>query len=227
MAPFSNPLGPNDPAISAQRAANQHIQSFIDNAAHHSAKLGKPVRCKAGCFQCCREPVMAELNEVRLIVSTLTPAQVLDLGPMVEKWWREFFAARLHELPNPQDDDFVARDGLYSYRAANLWCPLLRDGMCSVYQERPISCRMHNAVGNPKHCGDEKKRRKQLFMMTREDAGAVADTMGIACQSAAMALFQYDYLGIWLGHLLLGKSERSGAGADVIVRQTDPRGAPK
>lgn len=204
------------------REAQKFVQRFIDAAAEKSRRMGKPVTCKAGCFHCCREPLTVELEEARLIVSTMSEAERAEVAPKVQAWWDGFFAG-LHLEPSPIDMEAAAPGVvLYRYRAAMLWCPLLKDGLCGKYAVRPIGCRVHNVIGNPKHCADDDKRRKQLFMQTKEDAAVMSYAMGIQCQAAPKAFFAYDYLGVWLGHLLLGKTQRSAAARDLLITQREP-----
>lgn len=40
----------------------------------------------------------------------------------------------------------------YKLSFADKQCSLLKDGMCSVYEDRPIVCRLHNSTGDPKLC---------------------------------------------------------------------------
>ena len=102
------------------------------------------------------------------IVEHIADAQRAAVAAKVETWWREFFARGFHALPAPTD--CVGTSMLERYRAALLWCPLLKDGLCSAYASRPSSW-AHAAVGSPARCQDDKKRLKQKFLSTVDHAG--------------------------------------------------------
>lgn len=62
-------------------------------------------------------------------------------------------------------------------------------------------------------------RKRQIFLDTDDDSKAAVGA-GIYAHLAGdsgHALLQFDHLGVWLGHLLLGKTERSEGGTDIEV----------
>lgn len=202
--------------------AHAYIDRFMAHVAKSAAAKGRPASCKGpGCFWCCKEPVYAEREEAKHIVSQLTPAARTALVPKVQAWWDKFFSSGLCEMPHP--DEIKGKGWMIRYRAQNLWCPMLKDGKCSDYERRPASCRYHIASGSPKRCEDDHLRLKQHFITTDQHGNANATALGMLCQSAPTALFEFDHLGIWLGHLLLGKTERSAGAQNILLRQTDPQ----
>lgn len=199
-----------------------YIDTYLSRTRLETAKLGKPVSCKAGCFHCCREMVYAEKEEVRYLVSQIKPEDLAQITEKAAQWWAQFFNGIHNMVPNTTSTDYDAKQGLWAYRAANIWCPLLKDGLCSQYENRPASCRMHYAVGSWRRCEDDEKRKKQLFVNADQDGAMMVGALHILCQNAYTAVFSYDHLGVWLGHFLLGKTERSAGAIDQIVNQTDP-----
>lgn len=193
-------------------------QAFVDGIrAHIVEHSARPVTCKAGCFHCCREPVYADREEAVHIIEGIDDRT--ELTAAVQKWWDAFFGNGLETIsPHEQTDN----RGLMRYRAARLWCPLLKEGLCSHYSRRPIACRLHLATGSAIRCADDKLRNTQKFAQLQENVDAMREAMRIECDNAPQALFQYDHLGVWLAHLLLGKTERTAAGRDLLVTQTDP-----
>lgn len=207
-------MAPRNPV----EAAHAGLDRFLVAAAAKSAEQGRPVTCKAGCFHCCKEPVWVEINEARHIAERFSGEAREQLKIRAAKWWDRFFGHQ-HESDLPPRKQSGA--DLVQYLSENIWCPLLQNGLCSVYSSRPMGCRMFNAVGSPSRCADPNKRLTQKFLATDRDPAAMLQAVGELCQFAPRAFFQYDHLGIWLGHILLGKTERSESGEDMIVTSTE------
>lgn len=195
------------------------LDRFLDAAKTKSAELGRPVTCKKGCFHCCREPVWVEIEEARNIAAQFTGEARERLKERVQIWWDQFMAGKFNDDPPTRDQNGKE---LMHYLGAGIWCPLLQDGLCSVYEQRPTGCRMFNAIGKPSRCADLTKRPHQKFMETDKDGEVMATALGIQCQRASKALFQNDHLGVWLAQILLGKTERSNSAQDMLITQTDP-----
>lgn len=212
--------------------AYAYVDTFMAKAAAKSAAQGKPVTCRgAGCCGCCKEPVYAEREEVREIVRAMTPAQRARAQDRTAQWWALFMAggfSEADETVEPKEDrkkDFVF---LTKYRAAMLWCPLLGvHGECTAYATRPLSCRYHNATGNPRNCEDDERRPRQVYMTMQEMPKVNAAALGMMAQNAPQMLFEFDHLGVLLGHELLGETLSSKAKKILIVKQTDPRDEPR
>lgn len=115
------------PALAASQKRQDAMAGLI------ASTLTPPLACKAGCFYCCHYKVGARAEEVFQIVDYVRT---------------KFSAPRLQRL---QED--VARNAATmrsktneEQLAANLPCPLLDNGQCSVYAVRPASCRKFHAT---------------------------------------------------------------------------------
>src|SRR5690348_7613667 len=137
------------------------VKELMQFADVHIARLikkdpnAKPPCCR-GCFHCCREPVYATLSEVRLILSKLSDGERESLKLKLLEWRQKYRESGfvLVNLPNA-----------FKYRALNLWCPFLSGGDCSIYEDRPISCRLHVAYESREGCEDDTLRKKQKFAL--------------------------------------------------------------
>lgn len=85
------------------------------------------MECEVGCDSCCYRYVMA------------TPVDVLSIFDHIQSWGAEAKAALVAKLEayvkqsQPEaEEDFVR------FKEP---CPLLEDGKCSIYEQRPLSCR--------------------------------------------------------------------------------------
>ena len=121
--------------------------------------------CAKGCSACCSERLQTTREEAALIWATLSAERRAELTPAIRAWARRFEAAE--EGLDNKGNKAVA------YRRLNLVCPLLRDGLCSVYDVRPLGCRLHTAVGPRVRCEDLQQRPHQTFAVA-EHAGVVA-----------------------------------------------------
>lgn len=112
--------------------------------------------CRHGCFHCCKEPVYSARSEVAWILETLTPVEKLQLAEKLRPILAKLLESGLanEHMPNA-----------FQYRSHNLWCPLLaQDGTCSVYEHRPMACRLHVARKAEQYCANDELRPKQEFV---------------------------------------------------------------
>ncbi|BBK38880.1 hypothetical protein STAQ_39580 [Allostella sp. ATCC 35155] len=87
----------------------------------------EPVACRAGCNYCCHQVVSARAPEIFLL------ARAVAAQPPEQ---RTVLAARVREAAAAVDGMTVAER-----HRRNLPCPLLEDGRCAVYADRPLACR--------------------------------------------------------------------------------------
>jgi len=148
-----------------KRAHKTHDEK-LQMVRQQRARDGEPVviSCHRKCFACCKEPVYAFIDEVRYISESVTNEQRAEVTERTKEWLEKF-----------KQTDFPNQDlpNVFEYRAANLWCPFLKNGLCTVYDRRPLGCRSHMAVGPAKDCDDDERRRKQKFI-------SVPDIMNLA-----------------------------------------------
>jgi Fe-S-cluster containining protein len=159
------------------------------------ARQGEPVclTCRKGCSACCSEQVIPTHAEVMLIVSTLDAEERAELTLRVQEW-----LARAQEIgleafcgPEPQFD-------ATTYRKFHLECPLLKDGLCSVYEHRPLSCRMFLTGGPREACEDLELRPRQKFLTIVELNNTAYEAMVGAAQRAGFTSLGLSHLGYLL-----------------------------
>ena len=112
-------------ALAAQRTCQDTSQTFDLGA---MARLA----CKDGCDYCCYPPVSAVVPEVANIV-----AYVLSQLPEAEQ---QRLSKRVAEV-YAQVDRMTGEERA----AANVACPYLERGRCSIYPVRPLACRGFNS----------------------------------------------------------------------------------
>ncbi|BBK40594.1 hypothetical protein STVA_06140 [Allostella vacuolata] len=87
----------------------------------------EPVACRAGCNYCCHQVVSARAAEIFLLARAVRALPPDAAGPM---------AARIRAAAETTRDMAVAER-----HRRNLPCPILEDGRCRLYADRPLACR--------------------------------------------------------------------------------------
>lgn len=157
---------------------------------------GRPIRitCTKGCAACCEELLHVSELETRLIVESLTDPQKEELRQRVQQW--------LDQVGDRLDER--EPDGL-EYRSWRIPCPLLKNGLCSVHEKRPLKCRSHLTDGPRQACEDLALRATQRFIDIPELKSAVGDRLLHAHVAAGYKEFKFGHLGMMLAdHLGLG-----------------------
>jgi len=154
---------------------------------------GRPIRltCSKGCAACCEELLHVSELETRLIVDSLSDTQKEDLRQRVLQW--------LEQVGDRLDDR--EPDGL-EYRSWRIPCPLLKNGVCSVYDKRPLRCRSTLTDGPRQACEDLSLRPTQRFIEIPELKSAVAERLLQAHLAAGYKEFKFGHLGMMLADCL-------------------------
>lgn len=179
------------------------IQEIIDyvNAGTKAAFARGPNNshcCSQGCYHCCKEPAYASESEMRYALELLSPDELSEVREQAENWLRDFLASDIINAPEPS---------AFKYRALCLYCPLLKDGNCRVYERRPLACRLHYATGSPEGCKDDAKRAFQKFALF---PGLMEKVMNYKVgQMQPGDKEEHDHIGLMLAKILLGKEMRS------------------
>ncbi len=122
-------------AANALKWTDEAIQKFTS---HKS--LSEPIDCKPGCHYCCfNQPVV-------------TPPEALLLGHHVEQTFTHQEKQELiHRITNVVEiTNSKSLDEIAMLRY-ELSCIFLKDGMCMVYQVRPVVCRTCTSI-SAEHC---------------------------------------------------------------------------
>jgi len=105
------------------------IDEISPSMAHGLAEqLGEKIGCREGCNVCCNMSVSALDVEVDRIVARIVTLPIEQRDEILARV-RAGVRAGLHRMGSTER---------YAQRTP---CPLLLDGKCSVYEDRPIACR--------------------------------------------------------------------------------------
>ncbi len=160
-----------------------------------------PVTCTRGCSACCDEPLKVLEGEVDSILAGMTAEEKEDLKPRVLAWVNAAKAAKLNSVVEFSDRDLIVdgkRVNAYAYRALKLTCPLLKDGSCTAYANRPMGCRAFIACGPRSMCEDLAQRPHQKFVQIPELDDALTIKVLQAHDKAGYRTVAVSHLGYFL-----------------------------
>lgn len=191
----------------AVRATHDEIDQFIslllEKGARPDGTVGMELTCGKGCFSCCYEPVFAESREVALITSrllTMEPEVQSRVIARTREWLATFRESPLIKDENPH---------VVPYRKLGLACPLLENGECLVYEDRPSECRLHMAIGPRELCDDDARRLEQTFISNHDLTMGSVMKLATLVQKDGRAELLMEHLGLLLAEALLGERVES------------------
>jgi len=177
-----------------QDIRKSHIQ-FDYEFARDVKKTGAVITCKAGCFACCSEPLYVFDYEARHLLKHVPPAEMPGVVERTKAWSEKAQSCGILAKHTPH---------VQEYRYQKLVCPLLKDGLCLVYKQRPFGCRSHSAIGDPKLCHDDQARMEQKFVYSHL-------LLSKHIRDGAVG----DHLGVFLSNVLTGTKLQSADRAHV------------
>lgn len=132
------PLAVEESVGKTEVLRNDLVSDFEMNLRSEVPKHGHRITCTAGCAWCCYHPVVISILEGILIYRWL-----VERG----KWT----SGIREKLKSSSDQQFGTE--YHVWLKAMIPCPLLDDqNRCSVYQTRPLICRVYYAVSDPHYC---------------------------------------------------------------------------
>jgi hypothetical protein len=176
-------------AIIRESPLPQAIGAIVEDTHIHSDWLTEgaktlippgPIACAQGCFFCCHLRVVTTIPEVLWIAANFRSCY--DAGAL----------RSLLERVDVFVDAVVGRS-VAERRSCRLPCPLLVDGLCSVYEVRPLSCRGWNSPEVSRCEADfhepSRGTRAPVYEPQRQISACIQAGMSDGLQSAGL---QYD-----------------------------------
>jgi Fe-S-cluster containining protein len=136
------------------QAVTDAIVGFAKDAGE---KHGKAISCRKGCGACCRQLVPVSATEARRLldlVEAMPEPRRTQIRTRFARARRQFEAAGLlNELQHPTHLDKAHRLQLgLNYFAQGIPCPFLEEECCSIYADRPLSCREYLVTSPAENC---------------------------------------------------------------------------
>ena len=125
---------------------------------HNIAASTLRIQCRAGCSRCCLQAVhgvysFEVINLYRQLRGRPEYGEIhnafVQRADAFQRTVAEYLAT--NHIADTQDTRAPAY-ALAKFAALGVSCPLLRDNSCSVYENRPVPCRMYHSLTNPIHC---------------------------------------------------------------------------
>jgi Fe-S-cluster containining protein len=137
-------------ARSLSDAINSRLPGILEQA-------GEKITCKAGCGACCRHLVAISEVEARaigrLIESLPEPRRAQIKGRFAAAHKRLEEAGLLTQLEEPEKWTDGGYDRLTKdYFKLGIACPFLEEESCTIYGERPITCREYLVTTPAENC---------------------------------------------------------------------------
>jgi Fe-S-cluster containining protein len=153
--------------------------AIVSGASRAVAEMGACVSCKAGCGACCR--MMVDISEVearriRQVVQDLPGPRRAEIQARFKSALHRLAAAGL--LPallgreHLNDEEYTAL--ATSYFEQQIACPFLENESCSIYQERPITCREYLVTSPAENCSRPTPKTIQRIHLPLRVFNAVA-----------------------------------------------------
>ena len=130
-------------------------------SARAAAESGDAVSCKQGCAACCRQLVAVsalEARELMKLVDKMPEPQRSRVRQRFEDARRRLETEAPHLLPPmryPHEAGYTNDQNMELARQyLRLWidCPFLEGESCSIYNDRPVTCRQYVVVSPAEHC---------------------------------------------------------------------------
>jgi Fe-S-cluster containining protein len=140
---------------------------------------GECISCKAGCGACCRQLVAiseVEARRIGKVVAQLpSPRRAVVEARFAEARRRLGESGLLQDL---QDTEKVSDSGYGTLASAyfhqGIACPFLEEESCSIYEERPITCREYLVTSPAENCASPTSENIRRVKMLRPVFNAVA-----------------------------------------------------
>ncbi len=135
------------------RSFTSQVYRRVDWAASQAlarlqAEDGIVPSCHPGCCACCKHHILVTVVEARALAEYIreefSAEQVRRLEKRTRRWlsWDRLRLQPSASAPSP----------LAAEAGGHPACPLLIDGICSVYPMRPVTCRTHFVSTHPRYC---------------------------------------------------------------------------
>lgn len=134
----------------------EQVDQGVDARGQAIASQGMVLACKRGCNGCCEEPIMIFRPEAANVARWLQQpenAGVRDAFLAAYPAWKERVGdapARLTALFAGDPGDYIAAH--IEGWAEGVMCAFNRDGDCTIYPVRPITCRNGHALNTSEYC---------------------------------------------------------------------------
>jgi Fe-S-cluster containining protein len=143
------------------------VCEYVAGVARRQATAGgAQISCKAGCGACCKQLVpisTVEAKRLAALVTSMPPARrdelrarfVAAVARLEQAGLLDPAARGRANLVRDESDDETDWENVSRrYWEAELDCPFLEAGSCSIYEDRPLVCREFSVTSDPRFCAE-------------------------------------------------------------------------
>lgn len=134
---------------------------FVDTAVEVFTGKDEEISCKMGCAACCRQAIpLAEIEvyQISELVENMPEPRRTQIkqkfGDACDKLKKINWFERLENIYN--SDSTAKTEEIQTlaleYLGQNIECPFLEEESCSIYQDRPLSCREFLVTSPAENC---------------------------------------------------------------------------
>jgi Fe-S-cluster containining protein len=140
---------------------------------------GKRISCRAGCGACCRQLVPISEIEARCLAELVAllpePRRSAIRARFAEALARLEAAGLLETVRHLERVDVADKESLaLTYFHLGIACPFLEDESCSIYPQRPLSCREYLVTSPAENCSHPTKDNVKGFKLPVRLSGMLA-----------------------------------------------------
>jgi hypothetical protein len=169
-----------DDAVAIAEAIHESVDEAAAARAAAAEQLGRPLACGAGCTGCCEELVMVFEPEALRVARWLERPE--NAGAK-EAFLAAFDAwkGRVGDAPDRLAAAFASGDVSAHLREhtaqwqRRILCAFNRDGLCTVYEVRPLLCRNAHALDTPARCYGDEPSGKAAVRLDSDDVDRFID----------------------------------------------------
>jgi len=137
-------------------AARAMADDLVASVQHHLRCDGSDTSCQASCSHCCQGYVIPLAGPEAAALWDSLPALPLASRARTMQRFADavdtLAAAEPYQPPAGAEPHQRAESFSSWYAELGIVCPLLAEGLCSIYNERPLVCREHMVTSPPELC---------------------------------------------------------------------------
>ena len=131
--------------------------SLVGVGVDRAEASGEKIACSKGCWACCRQLIgvsPAEARQLRALLDGLPEPVRTRIRNRFETALQRVSEAGLLDRLSSTDTPppGTLEPFLLEYFHLGIACPFLEDEACTIYDDRPISCREYLVTSDPVHC---------------------------------------------------------------------------
>ena len=151
----------------ARKISTKLTASFLEKLRED----GQTIACHKGCSACCSYlvplsvPEVFRLREELLAIPQDKSSRILKSCALVAINILDKGTKKLNTNELTENDLAQANQVSKWYAGLKLACPFLSDGLCMLYEQRPLACREHIATGSNFFCQPDRRGEPNVVPM--------------------------------------------------------------